>query len=64
VLGSALGSLSMALALYGLKDAGAKYENFLLVIAYWIGPRLGVYLTGWALRRRQTATAAPRGPCW
>lgn len=26
-----------------LPDAGAKYNNFLLVIAYWIGPWLGVY---------------------
>ena len=30
------------MALTGLNDAGAKYENFLLVIAYWIGPWLAV----------------------
>ena len=35
----------------GLNDAGAKYENFLLIIAYWIGPWLGVYLTDMVLRR-------------
>src|SRR6185437_5776104 len=29
------------LALSGLHDAGEKYNNFLLVIAYWIGPWLG-----------------------
>lgn len=35
----------------GLSDAGVKYNNFLLVIAYWIGPWLGVYLTDQFLRR-------------
>jgi NCS1 nucleoside transporter family len=39
------------LALSGLHDAGAKYNNFLLVIAYWIGPWLGVFLTDQYLRR-------------
>jgi len=28
------------LAWSGLQDAGSKYESFLLVIAYWIGPWL------------------------
>ena len=53
IVAVAAGTVGFILALYGLKDAGAKYENFLLVIAYWIGPWLGVYLTDWALRRRQ-----------
>ncbi len=35
----------------GLKDAGEKYTNFLLIIAYWIGPWLGVYFTDQFLRR-------------
>jgi nucleobase:cation symporter-1, NCS1 family len=38
-------------ALSGLSDAGSKYNNFLLVIAYWIGPWLGVYLADQFLRR-------------
>ncbi len=38
-------------ALSGLSDAGQKYNNFLLVIAYWIGPWLGVFLTDQLLRR-------------
>jgi len=38
-------------ALSGLHDAGSKYENFLLVIAYWIGPWLAVFLTDQLLRR-------------
>ena len=39
------------LALSGLSDAGTKYENFLLVIAYWIGPWLGVFFADQWLRR-------------
>jgi purine-cytosine permease-like protein len=38
-------------ALSGLSDAGQKYNNFLLVIAYWIGPWLGVFFTDQFLRR-------------
>jgi nucleobase:cation symporter-1, NCS1 family len=38
-------------ALSGLSDAGTKYNNFLLVIAYWIGPWLGVFFTDQYLRR-------------
>lgn len=51
IIAVAAGTVGFILALYGLKDAGAKYESFLLVIAYWIGPWLGVYLTDWHLRR-------------
>ncbi len=40
-------------ALSGLSDAGAKYNNFLLVIAYWIGPWLGVFFADQFLRRRK-----------
>jgi NCS1 family nucleobase:cation symporter-1 len=45
------GVVGFFLAWSGLQDAGHKYENFLLVISYWIGPWLGVYLTDWYLRR-------------
>jgi NCS1 family nucleobase:cation symporter-1 len=41
------------LALSGLSDAGTKYNNFLLVISYWIGPWLGVFFTDQFLRRRK-----------
>jgi len=41
------------LAWSGLSDAGTKYNNFLLVIAYWIGPWLGVFFTDQLLRRGQ-----------
>jgi NCS1 nucleoside transporter family len=39
------------LAWSGLTDAGNKYTDFLLIIAYWIGPWLGVVLTDMFLRR-------------
>ncbi|GAB2938244.1 cytosine permease [Rhodococcus aerolatus] len=45
------GAVGLVLALFGLRDAGASYEGFLLVISYWIGPWLGVYFTDWFLRR-------------
>jgi nucleobase:cation symporter-1, NCS1 family len=38
-------------ALSGLGDAGVRYDNFLLVIAYWIGPWLGVVFADQFLRR-------------
>jgi NCS1 nucleoside transporter family len=49
------GILGFILALFGLKNAGTNYENFLLIIAYWIGPWLGVVLTDRLLRRGQSA---------
>ncbi len=32
-------------------DNSATYEGFLLIIAYWVAPWLGVVLTDWVLRR-------------
>ena len=45
------GAIGLVLAWKGLDDAGANYEAFLLVIAYWIAPWLGVVLTDRLLRR-------------
>jgi NCS1 nucleoside transporter family len=45
------GVIGFLLAWSGLSDAGKKYEDFLLVISYWIGPWLGVYFADWYLRR-------------
>jgi NCS1 nucleoside transporter family len=47
------GVIGFLLAWSGLHDAGQKYENFLLIIAYWIGPWLGVMFTDQYLRRGQ-----------
>jgi nucleobase:cation symporter-1, NCS1 family len=45
------GTLGFFLAIWGLSDV-SRYENFLLVIAYWIGPWLAVVFTDQYLRRR------------
>ena len=44
----------------GLHDSGERYENFLLVITYWIGPWLGIVFIDAYLRRGRpdTETAA------
>ena len=46
------GTIGFVVALTGLTDAGTKYTDFLLIIAYWIGPWLAVFLTDQFLRRR------------
>jgi NCS1 family nucleobase:cation symporter-1 len=45
------GVAGLVLAYFGLDDAGHDYEAFLLVVAYWIGPWLGVVLADLYLRR-------------
>ena len=51
------GLIGLVLASFGLKNAGANYENFLLVIAYWIAPWLGVVFVDRFLRRGQLTGA-------
>jgi NCS1 family nucleobase:cation symporter-1 len=41
-------------ALTGLHDAGARYTNFLLIIAYWIAPWLAVMFCDQFLYRRRS----------
>ena len=45
------GAIGFFLAWSGLHNAGSKYENFLLIIAYWIAPWLAVYFCDMLLRR-------------
>jgi nucleobase:cation symporter-1, NCS1 family len=52
IVALAAGTIGFIVALTGLKDAGTKYTNFLLIIAYWIGPWLAVFFTDQFLRRR------------
>ena len=47
------GAIGFVVALTGLHDAGTKYENFLLIIAYWIAPWLAVVFCDRWLRRGQ-----------
>ena len=51
IVSGVFGVLGFLLAWSGLSDAGEKYENFLLIISYWIGPWLAVYFADWYLRR-------------
>src|SRR5450755_760924 len=46
-----LGVAGFFVALSGLSDFGQKYNNFLLVISYWIDPWLGVFFVDQLMRR-------------
>jgi nucleobase:cation symporter-1, NCS1 family len=48
------GVAGFLIARWALADAAASYEAFLLIIAYWIGPWLGVVFADQYLRRGQT----------
>jgi NCS1 family nucleobase:cation symporter-1 len=48
------GVIGFVVALTGLHDAATKYNNFLLVIAYWIAPWLAVTFCSRLLRARQS----------
>jgi nucleobase:cation symporter-1, NCS1 family len=47
------GAIGFFVAWAGLSNAGADYNNFLLIIAYWIAPWLAVIFCDMFLRRRQ-----------
>jgi NCS1 family nucleobase:cation symporter-1 len=47
------GAIGFFVAWAGLGNAGEDYNNFLLIIAYWIAPWLAVMLCDMFLRRRQ-----------
>ena len=48
------GVIGFVMATIGLRDAGAKYTNFLLIIAYWIAPWLAVMFCDQLLHRRRS----------
>ena len=47
------GAIGFFVAWAGLSNAGQDYNNFLLIIAYWIAPWLAVVFCDMFLRRRQ-----------
>jgi len=53
IVATIFGVLGLILALVAIANPGVNYENFLLVIAYWIGPWLGVVLVDRWMRRGQ-----------
>ncbi len=50
------GVAGFLVAWWALADAAASYEAFLLIIAYWIGPWLGVMFADQYLRRGQVVS--------
>jgi NCS1 nucleoside transporter family len=55
------GVVGFVIALFALPDAAHGYENFLLVIVYWIGPWIGVTLTDMYLRRSRRPRSSAQG---
>jgi NCS1 family nucleobase:cation symporter-1 len=51
IVAATFGVLGFFIAWSALADAGAKYTGFLLVIAYWIAPWLGIVFVDRLLRR-------------
>lgn len=58
------GVLGTVVALTGLRDAGTRYENFLLIISYWVAPWIAVFLTERLLSRRADLGAVLADPHW
>lgn len=52
------GVIGFIVARFGEQDAGHAYENFLLVIGYWITPYLGVIFMDYWMRRGKFNVAA------
>lgn len=57
IIALGFGIIGFIIALIALPDAGVSYENFLLVIAYWIAPWLGIVLTDRIIRRGTAISA-------
>ncbi|MFI9404232.1 purine-cytosine permease family protein [Nocardia sp. NPDC052316] len=51
VVSICFGAIGFLVAWWALPDAAASYEAFLLIVAYWIGPWLGVMFVDQYLRR-------------
>jgi NCS1 family nucleobase:cation symporter-1 len=62
IVAVAFGLVGLVLAFFGLANAGADYEAFLLIISYWIAPWLGVVLVDRYLRRGQDVGALAQDP--
>jgi NCS1 family nucleobase:cation symporter-1 len=54
------GAIGFFVAWAGLGNAGENYNNFLLIIAYWIAPWLAVMFCDMFLRRRQNPAEIER----
>jgi nucleobase:cation symporter-1, NCS1 family len=60
IVAAIFGVIGFFIAWSALADAGAKYTGFLLVIAYWIAPWLGiVFVDRWLRRGTSIASLVP-----
>ena len=57
IIALGFGIVGFIIALIALPDAGATYEGFLLIIAYWIAPWLGIVLVDRVIRRGTSIAA-------
>ena len=58
----AVGVLGGGLAAYGLSGLAAKYENFLLLVSYWIGPWLAIVVVDFFTQPEAGVSAVRRDP--
>jgi NCS1 family nucleobase:cation symporter-1 len=60
IVAATFGVIGFFIAWSAIPDAGAKYTGFLLVIAYWIAPWLGIVFVDRLLRRNtEISTIVP-----
>lgn len=58
------GVVGLALSFVGQANFVSNYENFLLVLDYWITPWLGIVIVDYFLARRTTVESTSNPPGW
>lgn len=58
------GVVGLALSFIGQENFVMNYENFLLVLDYWITPWLGIVLVDYFVVRRTSAVSSANPPLW
>ncbi|MDE1852633.1 MAG: cytosine permease [Thaumarchaeota archaeon] len=58
------GAVGLALSIYGQVNFVANYENFLLVLDYWITPWLGIVLVDYFVLRRTSVETSANPLMW
>lgn len=53
--------IGFALAVYGAGQFASLYENYLLILLYWISPWVAIVLTHWWLNKQTAPTSYPFG---
>src|SRR2546425_11944307 len=58
------GLVGLALSIIGGANFESFYENFLLILDYWIMPWLGIILVDYYILRRTTVESSAQAPTW